>query len=79
MQSKLDSFFESIINILVGYFIALASQLFIFPMFGIDISLTDNILIGLFFTVISVVRSYAIRRWRNKKLSCPGCGYQTGR
>ena len=61
-QSKKHSLLESIINVAVGYGIAILSQIAIFPLFGIDIPLRDNLLIGLFFTVISIVRSYALRR-----------------
>ena len=67
MQSKLNSFIESLTNILIGYIIALLSQLAIFPLFDINIPLSDNLLIGLYFTLISLVRSYIIRRYFNKK------------
>ena len=32
------------------------------------ISLSDNLLMGLIYTLISVVRSYVIRRWFNARL-----------
>lgn len=67
-QTRLESLIESIINILIGYGVALLSQLLIFPMFGIQVSLTDNLLIGAWFTAVSLVRSYAIRRWFNARL-----------
>lgn len=51
---------------LIGYFIALAAQLTIFPLFGIHVSLQDNIKIGILFTVVSVARSYALRRMFNR-------------
>ena len=62
MQTRLASFIESIANILIGYGVAVASQLAIFPLFGIAIPLTDNLLIGLWFTAISLARSYVVRR-----------------
>ena len=62
MQSRLGSLIESIANILIGYGVAVASQLAIFPLFGIAIPLTDNLLIGLWFTAISLARSYVVRR-----------------
>lgn len=65
-QSRKHSLIESLINIAVGYGIALASQLLIFPQFGIHISLQDNIVIGLLFTVVSIARSYALRRLFNR-------------
>jgi len=67
MQSKTDSLRESFLNILIGYVVAILSQLSIFPLFGIHIPLSDNLLIGLYFTVISLIRSYTLRRVFNKK------------
>lgn len=67
-QTKLGSFIESTMNILIGYFVALASQLIIFPLFDIHVPLHDNMMIGAWFTLISLVRSYAIRRWFNARL-----------
>ena len=66
MQTKLQSAIESAVNILIGYLVALASQLIVFPQFGINIPLTDNLLIGFWFTVISLIRSYAVRRYFNR-------------
>lgn len=68
MQSKKHSLIESVSNVLIGYLVALFSQLLIFPFFGIDVSLSDNVLIGLWFTLISIVRSYTLRRFFNRKL-----------
>lgn len=65
-QSKTHSLIESLVNVAVGYGIALASQMLIFPLFGIHISLQDNIVIGLLFTVVSIARSYALRRVFNR-------------
>lgn len=65
-QTKRHSLLESVVNILIGYFIALGSQLVIFPLYGVHIHLKDNILIGLYFTVISLIRSFLIRRYFTK-------------
>ena len=65
MQTRLESFIEAWANVLVGYLVALASQLAIFPWFAINIPFTDNLLIGAWFTAISLARSYVIRRWFN--------------
>lgn len=67
-QSRLESLIESLMNILIGYFVALASQLIIFPLMGIHVPLHTNLVIGLWFTAVSLVRSYVIRRWFNKRL-----------
>lgn len=61
-QTKKHSFIESITNVAVGYGVALLSQIVIFPYFGIKVSLKQNMVIGCFFTVISILRSYVLRR-----------------
>ena len=75
MQTKLASFRESIDNILIGYIVAVISQVLIFPMFGIEVAFTENMAIAGYFTIISVIRSYLVRRWKNKKAICPQCGF----
>ena len=65
-QSKRHSLYEAIVNVLVGYGIALTSQMVIFPVFGIYIPVKDHALIGLFFTAVSIIRSYTLRRIFNK-------------
>ena len=61
-QSRRWSFFESCMNVAIGYGVAVTAQVLIFPMFGIRVSLTDNLMIGALFTVVSIARSYALRR-----------------
>lgn len=65
MQSKIGSLVESLINILIGFGIALGSQILIFPMYGVNIPLHDNVMITLWFTLISIARSYSLRRLFN--------------
>jgi len=67
-QTKLGSLIEALMNILIGYVVALLSQILIFPMFDIHVSLITNLWIGAWFTVISLARSYVIRRWFNARL-----------
>jgi hypothetical protein len=67
-QTRIGSLIESLMNIAIGYGVALLSQLAVFPMFGIHVSLSTNLWIGAWFTVISLIRSYIIRRWFNKRL-----------
>jgi len=67
-QTRIGSLIESFMNICIGYLVALLSQIIIFPMFDIHVSLSDNLLIGAYFTGISLVRSYVIRRWFNARL-----------
>lgn len=61
-QSRRMSLVEAIANVAVGYGIAVATQVLVFPLFGLHASLADNLLIGTIFTVVSIVRSYSLRR-----------------
>ena len=65
-QSRRASLLESAANIAIGYGVAVAAQVVIFPLFGMDVPLGDNLLIGGLFTVVSLIRSYALRRIFNK-------------
>ena len=67
-QTKLGSLIESLMNIAIGLGVALISQIILFPMFDIHITLITNLWISLWFTGISLVRSYIIRRWFNARL-----------
>ena len=53
---------ESLTNVAVGYGVAVTTQIMIFPMFGLEVPLADNLAIGAIFTGISIVRSYTLRR-----------------
>lgn len=65
MQSKLQSLVESVANVAIGYSVALAGQLVVFPLYGMDVSISQNMQIGVIFTVISLARSYGVRRLFN--------------
>ena len=67
MQTRKQSLIETATSVLIGYLVALASQMAIFPIFGIYVPFSDNLLIGLWFTAVSIVRGYAVRRYFNKK------------
>ena len=68
-QSKLGSLIEAGMNILIGFGVALLSQIVVFPLVGIHgVPLSTNLEIGAYFTAISLVRSYVIRRCFNARL-----------
>jgi len=62
MQSRWLSFVEAVTNIVVGYGIAVLTQIIVFPLFGLHASLGENLLIGCFFVGVSLIRGYALRR-----------------
>jgi hypothetical protein len=65
-QSKTGSFAEAWTNIAVGFSVNYIANLLIFPLFGFHIGLGANFLMGLIYTAISLIRSYAIRRWADR-------------
>ena len=62
MQSRRLSLIEAFTNVVVGYALALATQIIVFPRFGLHTSLGDNLALGAVFVGISLLRSYALRR-----------------
>jgi hypothetical protein len=61
-QTRLMSLVEAAANVVVGYGIAVITQTVAFPLFGLQASLSDNLLIGAIFTVVSIVRGFTLRR-----------------
>ncbi|TVZ55622.1 hypothetical protein OD91_0877 [Lutibacter sp. Hel_I_33_5] len=68
MQTKKQSFLESLTNTLVGFVISFAATFVIFPLMGMQGSVAKNFLITVFFTVVSILRGYVIRRYFNSKV-----------
>ncbi len=64
-QSRRMSLVEAVANVALGYGVAVLAQLAVFPLFGLHPSISDNLAIGAVFTVVSLLRSYAVRRMFN--------------
>lgn len=60
------SLIEAFVNVFVGYWIAVTVQAVVFPWFGLHASTADHLLIGGIFTVVSLARSYLLRRVFNR-------------
>jgi hypothetical protein len=68
-QSRLGSFIEAWINVAIGFGINFVANLVVLPAVGLPTpTIGQNFAIGALFTVISVTRSYVIRRWFNARL-----------
>ncbi|AZN72557.1 hypothetical protein D5400_15930 [Georhizobium profundi] len=61
-QSRLMSLVESVANVIIGYGVAVVTQILIFPIFGLHTTLEQNLQMGAVFTVVSIARSFALRR-----------------
>jgi len=61
-QSRLMSLIEAITNVIVGYGVAVVTQILIFPIFGLQTTLGQNLATGGIFTIVSLIRSFLLRR-----------------
>lgn len=61
-QSRLTSLVEAVANVVVGYGVAVVTQILIFPIFGLHTTLAQNLQMGLLFTGVSLIRSFLLRR-----------------
>ena len=61
-QTRLMSLVESVANVIVGYGVAVVTQILIFPIFGLHTTLAQNLKMGAIFTIVSIARSFALRR-----------------
>ena len=62
MQSRKHSAMETALNVATGYVLAVCGQMVLFPAFGIIVPTKSNFVIGLWFTVASIARSFTLRR-----------------
>ncbi len=51
-QSRRMSLIEAIANVAVGFAVALLTQIIVFPVFDIEVTLGENAAIGALFTVL---------------------------
>lgn len=65
MQKKQHSLLEAAAGVLIGYAIAIISQIIIYPRYGMILDLEVQAEIAGLFTIISLIRSYSIRRLFN--------------
>jgi len=62
-QSRRESFIEALVGTAIGFCVALVGQVFIMQYYGYATTLVHDLGITLFFTGLSIIRSYAVRRF----------------
>jgi hypothetical protein len=67
MQSKLGSLIESVTNTAIGFSVTWLCSPFIYSFCDIKYNYTQLTQVTILFTLVSVARSYVIRRFFNKK------------
>jgi hypothetical protein len=64
-QSREASALEALTGTVVGFLLSILVQRALFPGLGHDLTLGENALVASVFTVMSLVRGYALRRLFN--------------
>ncbi len=64
-QSRRHSLFESITNVVVGFAISTVANMIVLPWFGLQPSWASASGIGGVLTIVSIIRSYCLRRLYN--------------
>lgn len=65
MQTKTQSFIEAATNTLIGYAISVGVGQIVYPLFGYEVSISDNMGLTAIFVAVSLTRSYVFRRFFN--------------
>ena len=61
-QSRFMSLVEAVTNVVVGYGLAVVTQIIVFPWYGLEAELGEHMAIGMAFVGVSLARGYLLRR-----------------
>ena len=65
-QSKKHSALEAVVNVTTGLLLSIfIIQPIVFSIWDIHLTVGENTTIAIIFTIVSLVRGYAVRRWFN--------------
>ena len=67
MQTKIQSFVEAVANTLSGLVLAFIVNMLLMGAAGVTVTPKQNLLIVGGHTIVSVIRSYVVRRFFNKR------------
>lgn len=65
MQSRRLSLIETLCGVAIGFVVSVSASLVIYPWFGHAFTLAQNMGITVIFTLLSIARGYAVRRFFN--------------
>lgn len=68
-QTRLESLIEACLNTTIGFIISFASSAALLAAVGSPISFSQNMVVSAGMTVVSVARTYAIRRYAQGSLN----------
>ena len=61
-QTKCKSLIESVIQTVIGLGTSILIQVILYPMMGIPVTFSQNLIITIVFFTVSIVRGYFVRR-----------------
>ena len=61
-QTKQKSFIESVIQTIIGLGTSILIQIILYPIMGIPVTFSQNLIITAVFFAVSIVRGYFVRR-----------------
>lgn len=67
MQTRKQSLCESAVNTAFGFIVSLFTNILVLPLFDIHVDIQTDFYITIIFTVVSLIRSYVIRRFFNRR------------
>lgn len=67
MQTKKHSIIESITQTIIGLGTSILIQVILYPIMGIPVTFSQNLIITAVFFIISIIRGYFVRRYFSKK------------
>ncbi len=67
MQTKLESFFEANTSTAIGFIVSYILSYTVLPLYGVEQSHSVSLQITMIYTVASIIRGYAVRRYFNKR------------
>jgi hypothetical protein len=67
-QTRLASLAEATINTAIGFVMSVLLSAVVYPLFGFQVTLAQNLAITAIFTIASIARGYAVRRWFNARI-----------
>ena len=67
-QTRLGSLIEALMNIGIGLMVSVVANAIVFPRFGFQPTMGENVAISVIYTAISIARQYILRRWFNARL-----------
>lgn len=61
-QTRKASLVEALLGTALGFAVAMLTQVVVFPWFGIYVPIATDIALSCIFTIISIIRGFALRR-----------------